>query len=212
MRADVFNIAGAIAFAGFVLGALWASRATAGTGSGRRRVSLLLVYACAASFGVGLTQRDLWPFSSWPLVAGRIGPFVTHPRLVAVDAAGAEHDVDYRAWEPISLDELNAWVEQELMRLPPSGRDSALAHLLRLAESGRARAAAGGSPGDQARLLGPLTAPLFLLHPRRWDDPAEVPRASFVALRYYRESWQLERRARDRSAVTRRLAWQFPAP
>lgn len=212
MTRDAVNLAGALAFGAFVLGALWAARAAGSTVRARRRASLFLLYACAVSFGIGLTQHDLWPFSSWPLVAGRIGPYVTHPRLVAVDTAGTEHDVDYRAWQPSSLDELHAWVEQEMMRLPPAGRDSAMAYLLRRVEAGRARAAAGGRPGHQDRLLGPLTAPLFLVHPRRWDDPTAVPPAPFVALRYYRESWSLERRAVDRGAVTRRLAWQYPVP
>ena len=207
-----WNIAAALAFAAFVASALACAGRRAPPPKRKARVSLFLLYACAASFEVGLTQRDLWPFVAWPLVAGRIGPTVTHPRLVAVDARGAEHDVDYRAWQPLSLDELYAWSEQDLMRLPPSQRDSAFAYLLQLAEAGRARAASGGRPGQRVLVPAPLTAPLFLLHPHRWDDSAAVPPAPFVALRYYRETWSLERRARRREDVAWNLLWQFPAP
>src|SRR5260370_36602906 len=75
----------------------------------RRAINFFLAYTLVVSFAAGLAQRELWPFSRWELIAGivpdAVGERFAHPRVVALDADGAEHEIDYRAWEPFSLDQ-----------------------------------------------------------------------------------------------------------
>jgi hypothetical protein len=82
------------------------------------------------------------------------------------------------------------------------------AELLRLAEAGRARARTGEPPGTSGRGLGPLAAPEFNLHPRRWRAPADAPADPFVGLRVYRERWNQEERRRDPARVERVLVFE----
>ena len=65
-----------LCFGGYVICGLfgaWRAHTSPGP-AGRRAVNAFLLYTLAASFGAGLLQRDLWPFSDWPLVAGIQGP------------------------------------------------------------------------------------------------------------------------------------------
>lgn len=203
--------AAVLLFACFVAAGLAASLGPRlGFGSRRRLVDLLLVVALAASCGAGVSQWELWPFSAWPLMAMSQPPVVTHTRLVAADATGAEHAVDYRAWQPLSFDELVPWIDQEFPRLTPRQQDDAAAYLLTKAEEARARALAGGSPGDLDRWLGPLAATYFLQHPKPWSDPANVPDRPFTRLRIYRESWNLEERAAGGPLTSRTLVYEYP--
>ena len=203
------DLVAAALFAGFLGLGMWAARgATSAPDEQRRRVSLFVLYTLAATFGAGLTQRDFWPFSAWPLVAGLVPETVTHPRLVAADAAGAEHEIDYRAWSPISVDELLSWVDADLMTLRASDRDAAAAYLLRMAEHARAAAASGGGVRRPGLLPEPAGAPFFLLHPARWTRAELVPTQPFAVLRFYRESWNVEARARG-GAVRRTLIYEY---
>jgi len=200
-------------FAGFVAAGLAASLGPRrGLGTRRRLVDLLLAVALAASCFAGFTQWELWPFSAWPLMAMAEPPVVTHTRIVAVDDTGAEHAVDYRAWQPLSFDELMPWIDQEFPRLSATHQDDAALYLLLKAEEGRARARAGGSPGNLNRFLGPLAATYFLQHPKPWSDPANVPPAPFTGLRIYRETWNLEERAAGGPLMSRVLVYQYPRP
>ncbi len=207
----MLDVVAAVAFAVFVAAAL----GTLGDGlpedRRRRRINLFLVVLLAISFGTGLTQRELWPFSSWPLVAGMLDDQVTHGRIVAVDRAGVEHNVDYRAWQPLSFDELMAWMDAKFPTLSPDAQQSAAAHLVSLAEDARQRVIAGASPGSRS-ILGPLAAPHFILHPRRWTSRESAPQTELVGLRYYRETWSLSARARGVAEVRRELAFEFPRP
>jgi len=178
----------------------------------RQRVNWFLGTVMIASFGAGLTQRDLWPFSSWPLVAGTLSDHVTFGRLLAVDDRGIEHDVDFRAWQPVAFDELMSWLNAVYPTLGADAQRQAAAELLRLAESARARARAAGGIRAPGGAFGPAAAPFFILHPRRWDDAAAVPAERFVALRYIREGWSLSGRAVGRSEPTRTLIFEFPGP
>lgn len=204
------DLVAAALFAGFLGLGAWAAHGGARTPEdARRRVSLFALYALAATFGAGLTQRDFWPFSAWPLVAGLVPETVTHPRLMAVDAAGVEHDIDYRAWTPMSVDELLSWVDADLMTLRARERDSAAAYLLRLAERARGAAASGAGMRVPGILPAPVRAPFFLLHPARWTGAGRAPARPFTALRFYRESWNVEARARG-GGVRRMLVYQYP--
>ncbi len=204
--------AGLVVFVGFVAAALSLAWCWSRLDAAGRRVgaTLFIAYVLAASFGAGLTNRDLFPFAAWQLVAGELPPVWSAVRLVGVDSLGVEHDIDARAWEPLSYDELQAFLVSDFGALDPAARSQVLAELLRRAEASRARAAAGGAVGTRGRVLGPLAAPFFLRHRRLWSGSEGVPGRPFVQLRYYRMTWRLDARERDPGAVGRRLVAAFP--
>jgi hypothetical protein len=199
-------------FAGFLIAAIillaewpWSSRT-----SRRVRISLFILYTLGATGLAGFGQKDMYPFASWPLIAGTIPPFYTHPRIMLVDDAGREHDVDYRAWEPLGFREARTWFDHVAIDFPAADRAAAARQLVLMGEVARLRARAGRSPGTLDRVLGPLTAPEFLLHPKRWSDPSAVPPRPFVGLRLYRETWNLEARENGRGAIHRLLVYAWP--
>jgi hypothetical protein len=207
----VLNLLGAACFLGLLAAALLVRLSERGViGPRRRFVSLFLAYALAASFAAGLSQKDAWPFAKWPMAGGRAAPEGSNVRIVAVDEDGVERGIDYRAWQPMAFDELVPWMHRTFARLPRAAQDRVAAHLLAVAESARAKARAGGSPGYLDRYLGPLAAPEFDLHPRTWSRPQAVPPRRFVSLRVYRETWNQEERRRDPSRVTRALLYESP--
>jgi hypothetical protein len=176
----------------------------------RLRISLFILYTLGATSLAGFGQKDMYPFASWPLIAGTIPPFYTHPRLVLVDDAGVEQDVDYRAWEPLGFREVRTWFDRVAISFPASERAAAARQLVLMGEAARKRARAGRSVGTLDRVLGPLTAPEFLLHPKRWSDSSAVPPRPFVGLRLYRETWNLEARESGRGTVHRLLVYSWP--
>jgi hypothetical protein len=205
----VLNLAAGLVFAAFAaLGLFLVGRARAGPGR-RTRVSVFLAFAVLASFGAGLSQRDAWPFSSWPLAASAPGRSVTYSTIAAVDQGGAEHAVDYRAWQPLGFDELLSWIQLEFPKLTRAEQDEAARDLLGRAEAARARAVLTGRVGYFDRFLGPLTAPDFLLHPRLWSA-RPAPPARFVALRVYSETLVLDAPARGGGVVKRTLDYEYP--
>ena len=207
----MLNVFGGLCFVGFLLAALGVRLAErAETAKRRRRVNAYLAYAVAASFAAGLSQKDAWPFAKWPMAGGRADARGDTVRIVAVDAEGTEHEVDYRAWQPMAYEDLVPWVHRTFTRLPRDAQDQVAAHLLARAERARQRAAAGSGPGYAGRILGPLAAPEFDLHPRPWSAAARVPARPLVALRVYRETWDQEERRRDPSRFARQLLYESP--
>jgi len=207
----VLNVLGALCFLGFLLAALLVALSERGWTSPRRRsVNAFLLYSVAVSFGAGFAQKDAWPFSRWPMAGGRADANASTTRIVAVDADGVERDVDFRAWQPVGFDELIPWMHRTFPRLPRDAQDRVARWLLEHAEAARRKAGAGEAIGSFHRVLGPLAAPEFDLHPRAWSPPAGAPPRPFVALRVYRESWNQEERRRDPARVTRRLVYESP--
>jgi len=206
-RPDLYNLTSALLFLGFVGAGAFLTRPWRGDHAERRRrrISLFLVVALGASFPPGLLQRSLWPFASWHLIAKRLGPTLEYPRVMLVDSLGAEHNIDYRAWEPLIFMEIRHWVWWDLPRLPPAQQQEASRYLLALANEGRRRALAGERVGTRDRWLGRAAAPAFLLHPALWADPSNVPPLPFTGLRLYVEVWNLEDRARGDSSMQRLL-------
>jgi hypothetical protein len=181
-----------------------------GVAAARRKsgVNLLVLYVVALSGGASVTQHDFYPFAAWQLLPRWVGPTWTAVRLVGVDAAGVEHPIDARAWEPLSGDELRTWVQVVFLQLDSAGRNRVAAFLLDQVEARRPAAAAGGRVGRYDRFFGPLRAPLTVVHPEPWAVSDSVP-PPLVALRFYRDRWGLVHRARDRSAVSRQLLFEF---
>lgn len=177
----------------------------------RRTVSALIAYCLAVSFGAGLTQHDAWPFAKWPMAGGRADARASNTRVVGLDAAGGEHAIDYRAWQPLGFDELIPWMHLTFPRLSRPEQDQAAAFLLGVAEGARQRALAGGGVGRFHRFLGPLSAPYFDLHPRLWPA-GRIPTAPLRGLRVYQESWSQEERRRDPARVDRSLVYEYRVP
>jgi hypothetical protein len=177
----------------------------------RRLVNAFIAYTLAVSFAAGFAQHELWPFSSWPLVATTVANPVVQPRFVAVDSDAREHEIDHRAWAPLVFQEFIAWEEKNFMKLEASARERVAAYLLELVEGNRQRWAAGKPEPYFTRYLGPLSAPFFLGHPDRWVAAVSVPRKSFVGLRLYHETWSVEERHRDPSRVARKLTYEYLA-
>lgn len=177
--------------------------------AGRRHINVFLLYTITLLCGTGLAQREVWPFTTWPLVAGEVPQLVDHPRIVAVDGNGNEHDIDYRAWAPLEFDELIGWTEKNFSALDPTQRDRVAGYLLSIVETARIRWLAGNADMRFERYLGVFSAPFFLGHPDRWTSPAKVPVSPFVGLRLYRERWNIDERANDPSRVVRVLAYEY---
>jgi hypothetical protein len=197
---------------GFAVLGVVAGLARRGNVDNRRLVNVFIVYTLALGLAAGLAQREIWPFSAWPLVAGKVPVPVTHPRFLAVDADGREHEIDYRAWGPIEFDELIGWEQKYFFRLNRESQDRAASYLLGVIEGNRQRWAAGEPERYFDRYLGPFSAPFFLGHPERWSPGVQVPRKPFVDLRLYTETWSVEERRHDPRKVTRKLAYEYRAP
>jgi hypothetical protein len=160
----------------------------------RRTSNSFIVVALAFSFAAGLAQRDMWPFSAWAMMVGLTPPASrTLPtlRVIAVDTVGGEYDVDYRAWTPLSPEELYSWINRYFFHLEPSAQHRIADYLVARANHARESARAQGGLERYHRPLGPLTAPTHVLHPTLWDHSAAVPPNPFTSLRIYREDWDL---------------------
>jgi hypothetical protein len=199
-------------FLGFVVLGLVATYSTQGKGDNRRYVNVFIIYTLVLGLGAGLSQREVWPFSTWPLVAGTATQGVAHKRIVALDADGREYPIDYRAWGPLPVDELLAWVGKDFFRLDRSAQDRVASYLLGIIEHNREQWSAGTPVSHFERYLGPLSAPLFLGHPEYWTQGAGVPAQPFRGLRLYMETWNVEERWRDPSKMTRQLAYEYREP
>ena len=195
------NAIALLAFAGFValgIAVLVVRGRTDSARSRKRAVSILTLWVLGVSMVAVGSQRDLWPFSAWRLVvrppASAVGdaPANQSLRIVGFDSLGVDHAVDYRAWQPLSVEELTTWLSRELASLDSAERSEIGRHLLGLANEGRRRAHAGERFGVSDRLFGPFAAPTELLHPRRWSARSAVPVAPFVGLRIYSEQFDLE--------------------
>ncbi len=185
-------IAGAAVFIVFVIGAFVAAYSGRAGSPSRFRISLFLVYCLAISAAVGLTRRQLFPFHHWPLFEILLPDTVYFGRLMAVDSAGAEHEIDYRAWQPLNVEDVATWAHRQggFFALDSAAQVRAGLYLLRHVEAARQRAVAGRTIGSNRRVLGPFAAPTFVLFRRVWTDPGSVPKAPFVGLRWVVEGWR----------------------
>jgi hypothetical protein len=208
------NILSAFCFMGFLtfglLVAVW-GRFLSATAK-RRLINVFLLLVLLISFGAGLTQHNLWPFSSWPVLAypgPASGNYSALPRIMGVDIDGNEYDIDYRAWQPVELEELLAWIRLHFARLDPAARDRLGAYFLSRSNLAREQALSSAGLPYPNRWFGPLTAPAHMLHPAIWSRSENVPHKPFIELRIYEEKWNPEERSRDPQKVTRVLIFDY---
>jgi hypothetical protein len=178
----------------------------------RRLTNVFLLVVLFVSFGAGLTQHQLWPFSSWPVLAfpgPGSGKYSALPRIMGVDADGNEYDIDYRAWQPLELEELLSWIRLNVAGLDPAARDRVGAYLLGRANLAREQASSSAGVPYPNRWFGRLTAPTFMLHPAIWSRPGSVPHKSFTELRIYEERWNPDERSQDPRKVARVLVFDY---
>ena len=208
------NIVSLICFIAFVTGGLLVAVSGAFLSSVRRRrlTNLFLLLVLVISFGAGLTQHNLWPFSSWPVLAypgPTGGRYIPLPRIMGVEDGGSEHDIDYRAWRPLALEELLSWIKLNFKRLDSKSRDQVGAYLLSRANHAREQAITPSGLPYPNRLFGPLTAPTHMLHPAIWSSRENVPRNAFVELRIYEDTWNIEERRLDPKKVDHVLIFAY---
>lgn len=209
------NVASAICFLVFVVFGLVVSVSGRFLAPPAKRwlTNAFLVLALIVSLLPGLTQRNMWPFASWPVLAMAM-PAATRdlptPRIMGVDVDGQEYDIDYRAWQPLSFEELISWLNFHFFRLEPAAQDRVGRYLLERSNRAREQALSPAGLAYPNRWLGPFTAPTHMLHPAIWSHRGNVPRNSFVGIKIYEESWDFEARRLDPAKVTRVLAYEYP--
>jgi hypothetical protein len=93
-------------FVAFVILGLGAACSTRGDGRDRR-INAFLIYTLVLGLGAGLSQREAWPFSTWPLVAGTVWQGGDSEASRGAERWPGIPD-RYRAWEPLPADELRA--------------------------------------------------------------------------------------------------------
>jgi hypothetical protein len=172
----------------------------------RRAINLLLIYVLAVNLVIGVSQRDAWPFSPYPLMRGVWNGTWIYQKLapVALDAAGREWEVDPRSWAPVFPFVLQEWFNVIFPELSAPRKRQALEFLFDRAERTRNRLAQGRRVGNE-RILGSLTAPDWWLY-RRVDAVSPAP---YVAIRFYREWWRPYERLRDNSKFHRDLIGEY---
>lgn len=97
-----------------------------------------VAYTTLMMLAAGLGNRDLWPFSSYPIIpesSARYREAVWY-EVRAVDARGVEHAVDARAWAPLTPFVIDKWIERTfLTKLDEHGRKCAARFLRARAEA-----------------------------------------------------------------------------
>lgn len=105
----------------------------AGTRFARISERAFIAITAALMLVAGLGNRDLWPFSSYPIFpesSARYREAVWY-EVRAVDARGLEHAVAPRAWAPLTPFVIEKWIERTFFpRLDDAARARAARFLL----------------------------------------------------------------------------------
>ena len=197
-----------LVFLGLVVAALRA-RGLDDSPRQRARIQQLLAYTTVVSLLAGVAHVELWPFSRWNIFSERLEQPVRQVLVRGVDATGAEHAIDHRAFEPFGSVDLFTWVENSLGKLPVEQQREAGRYLLELVNRARARAVAGERVGSFERYFGRFKAPTHVLYLPIWNDRSRVPGAPFVGLRIYLERWNVFTRQRDPAQFERTLLFDW---
>jgi hypothetical protein len=210
----MLSIVALVAFAGFLaLASIVAVSRRLGVAPSARRfvTNAMIAYALAASSFAGISQHDMWPFSSWTMMVGLTPPatrVIPTLRVMGVDSEGCESDIDFRAWQPLSMEELYSWLQRDFFRLEPASRDRVGVYLLQSINRARTEVLNSSGLAWSSPVLGPLSAPTHLLHPAIWAQRNAVPKNPFVSVRIYKEAWDLQ--ATTGVSTSRVLAYEYP--
>lgn len=210
----IVDVIAATGFVTLVAAGLACGRMRAGScaaPSPPRRVQFFVSLGLGLSLLSGLSQRDLWPFADWQMMHKMMAADVRVPALVCADSAGSTFPVDYRAWAPLTEEELQAWIEGPYTRLGLAEQDSARATLLRMAEAARLRVRRGGHAAALPSLFGRWAASSHLLHPRRWNVASDPPAEACGTLRWVERRWNVQDVAAGHGTITSTTVWQYPA-
>ncbi len=198
-RSVIANVVKLIVFLAFLILGMRAARAA---GPQRRRaIQALLLYLVALNAAVGVTQRDSWPFPTYPLVPNIYDVNAINARLdyYGVTQEGREVPIDPYVWSPIFQLGLDLWFRLHYPHLDATQKEQALAFLRDRAAEGIQQLSRGERIGWQ-RVLGPLALPDWWLYVR-------PPRygGTIRGLRVYRMEWRASERYRDPNLVKRTL-------
>jgi hypothetical protein len=172
----------------------------------RGRINAFLIYMFAVSLLIGVSQRDAWPFSPYPLMRGLWNAHYRYEKIVIVgtDGRGREWDIDPMAWSPIFPLVLQEWVKGTFVFLTPAEQLEAAKFLYAKAEDARLRQSRGRRVGNEL-LLGPLTASDWWLYKR----VTAVSPQPYAALRIYRDRWEPAAKLADPSQFERTLVCEY---
>lgn len=177
-------------------------------GERRRTVGLFVTFSVVVSMAVGAIQREMWPFSHWPMDNKYFGAEYAGLRPVVVDDRGVEHELDLRALYPIDWMDLHTWLQRTRLRNP--GAFSLVAPWLvdRIALA-RVRLEAGGRlPGDR----GPFAARPRLVLPPLWTAGDSLAPLRVEGLRIYEFHANLDETPRTAAAQPRTLVFEYVRP
>ena len=162
---------------------------------------MLLLYIIALNTGVAVTQRDFWPFPTYPLVPNRYDIHAPNARMeyFGLTGDGSEVPIDPYVWSPLFPLALDLWFRMHFPHLDAGQKAEAVAFLRDQAAARMDRLAHGERIGAE-RILGPVALPDWWLYVRapRYSGP-------LYGLRVYRTEWRAAERYRDRNAVKRIL-------
>jgi hypothetical protein len=210
VRTDLIALLGFLAFVVAVVLAMRVPSDRRPAGTPTREVRLVILIGVSVSLLSGFSARSLWPFASWRMIPLVLAPNVAVPALVCIGAGGSVHNIDYRAWAPLTEEEMEGYFNGPFLRLPPVLQDSAREELLAMAESARERVRAGGNASPSPSVLGTWGASSHLLHPRRWSSPGDAPPDSCTSLRLVEHRWNVKDVAAGRGSITDTTIWEYP--
>jgi hypothetical protein len=202
---NAMHLAALAMFAGFLVMGLRVARSE---GPGRRRaINQFLAYVLCGHAAVAIAQRDLWPFSTYPMmsvVSTDRSALHTMVAARAVDRRGREWLVDDLAWSPLYPPSTLAWFDLGWAHSTPSERSEVMRFLLARAEAARGRKAAGNRYIGNRAILGPFAAPDTNLY---WEAPPSPE--PFRGIRIYRVAWNPQQFIRDPNRTSKTLLHQF---
>jgi len=173
----------------------------------RRAVSSFVVFTLAVSMGVGLIQREMWPFSTWPMDVDFFPAEYSGLRPVVVDDHGVEHEVDLRAFYPIDWMDLYGWFLRAQRKDANTEAFSRIAPWLvdLVATARRQLESTGHLPGARSVFAAP---PRHVLPPV-WTAGDSLTPLNVVGLRIYEFHTNLDLGAYDRAFERRNLVFEY---
>jgi len=197
-------------FSSFVLLGLATQYPPAAWRQRRRRVTCFILFFIIVSFEVGLSRREIWPFSTWAVVSGLSPKTITNYDFEVTTADGRIVRVDPAVWQPASDNEiLDGWIAWHIDETTPSEREALGQFVLERAERVRQSIQRGSKGGVNGWLLGRFAAPYLFGRRTVWRSRADVPDSPFVAVRLVRETWDVRERYQDESRVAREIVYEF---